>query len=156
MQQDAIKDSIIVLIQMLLFFLICHLCMEWIELLVLRSKCLFDRFSKKNLVVWGLWQGRTKPAMSTFLTPFLSCAQSLRKQGEYNVELLLLLLNHHNLMHLAKFVKCWGPLWAWSCFGFEGMNGSLTKFIHGTGMIGKQVIFIFKKITVLQAIILEL
>ena len=92
MQQDAIKDSIIVLIQMLLFFLICHLCMEWIELLVLRSKCLFDRFSKKNLVVWGLWQGRTKPAMSTFLTPFLSCAQSLRKQGEYNVELLLLLL----------------------------------------------------------------
>lgn len=42
----------------------------------------FTRFSKKNLVLWGLWQGKGKPVMSTFLPPFLCSAQSLRKQGK--------------------------------------------------------------------------
>lgn len=33
-------------------------------------------------------------------------------------------------MHLAKCVKYWAPLWAWSCFGFEGMNGWKLEKVH--------------------------
>ena len=33
--------------------------------------------------------------------------------------------NVHGLIHLAYFVRRLGPLWAYSCFGFENMNGTL-------------------------------
>jgi len=36
-------------------------------------------------------------------------------------------LNMHNLIHLVPLVRRWGPLWAYSCFGFENINGHLKK-----------------------------
>ena len=34
----------------------------------------------------------------------------------------------HNLIHLVPLVvKQWGPLWIYSCFGYENMNGHLKK-----------------------------
>ncbi|XP_021363193.1 uncharacterized protein LOC110456660 [Mizuhopecten yessoensis] len=36
-------------------------------------------------------------------------------------------LNVHNLSHLPDCVRKWGPLWAYSCFGFESANGELLK-----------------------------
>lgn len=36
-------------------------------------------------------------------------------------------------------VENWGPLWAWSCFELEGMNGEMMKFVHGTKNICLQV-----------------
>ena len=36
-------------------------------------------------------------------------------------------LNMHSLIHLSTFVKMWGLLWVYSCFGFENMNGHLKK-----------------------------
>ena len=33
--------------------------------------------------------------------------------------------NMHALVHLSQFVYNWGPLWGYSCFGFESMNGFL-------------------------------
>jgi len=30
-------------------------------------------------------------------------------------------------------VQSWGPLWAWSCFPFEYLNGALLESVHGTG-----------------------
>ena len=48
-------------------------------------------------------------------------------------------LNVHNIRHLVECVENWGPLWAWSCFGFEGMNGEMMKFVHGTKNICLQV-----------------
>jgi len=51
-------------------------------------------------------------------------------------------LNVHNAgAHLADFVEGWGPLWAWSCFGFEDMNGTILEFVHGTGNACRQVEF---------------
>ena len=35
--------------------------------------------------------------------------------------------NVHVLIHLAYFVRRLGPLWAYSCFGFENMNGYIKK-----------------------------
>ena len=37
----------------------------------------------------------------------------------------------HGLIHLAAFVRRLGPLWAYSCFSFEHMNGYIKKQRHG-------------------------
>ena len=54
------------------------------------------------------------------------------------------LINVHNLIHLAPLVKQWGPLWVYSCFGFESMNGHLKKMFHGTRQILGQLVFSVK------------
>lgn len=49
-------------------------------------------------------------------------------------------LNVHNAgQHLADYAEGWGPLWAWSTFGFEDMKGTLMDFAHGTGNVCRQV-----------------
>ena len=48
--------------------------------------------------------------------------------------------NMHILIHLPQFVRDWGPLWGYSCFGFESMNGHLRKSCHGTGYVLPQLI----------------
>ena len=48
--------------------------------------------------------------------------------------------NMHTLIHLAQFVLDWGPLWGYSCFGFESMNGHLRKSCHGTGYVLPQLV----------------
>ena len=51
-------------------------------------------------------------------------------------------LNVHNTcIHLVYYVKLWGPLWAWSCFGFEDNNAMLLQAVHGTGMVTKQIMW---------------
>lgn len=50
-----------------------------------------------------------------------------------------LTMNVHLLSHLHECVLDWGPLWAYSCFYFEGMNGQLKRFFHGTREMNKQV-----------------
>ena len=40
--------------------------------------------------------------------------------------------NLHQLLHLHDNVKQMGPLWIYSCFSFESMNGKLVKLFHGT------------------------
>lgn len=47
--------------------------------------------------------------------------------------------NHHLLRHLTYFVRLFGPLWVYSCFGFEALNGFLNTMIHGTQHISNQV-----------------
>ena len=41
-------------------------------------------------------------------------------------------MNVHMLQHLVFHVKNWWPLWAFSCFSFESLNGFLKNFFHGT------------------------
>uniref|UniRef100_A0A7M5V8K1 Uncharacterized protein n=1 Tax=Clytia hemisphaerica TaxID=252671 RepID=A0A7M5V8K1_9CNID len=48
-------------------------------------------------------------------------------------------LNVHNCSHLCQSVRNWGPLWAWSCFGFESLNGRIIKQVHGTRNACSQV-----------------
>ena len=51
-------------------------------------------------------------------------------------------LNVHNVgAHLATYVQSWGPLWAWSCFPFEDLNGALLESVHGTGNQCRQLIW---------------
>ena len=41
-------------------------------------------------------------------------------------------MNAHLLSHIPECVSKWGPLWAYSCFPFEGMNHALKLLFHGT------------------------
>ena len=50
-------------------------------------------------------------------------------------------LNIHNVSHLTQYVKQLGPLWAYSCFPFEDMNGTLIKLVHGTGDVCVQILW---------------
>ena len=51
-------------------------------------------------------------------------------------------LNVHNVgAHLVTYVQSWGPLWAWSCFPFEDLNGALLERVHGTGNQCRQLIW---------------
>ena len=50
-------------------------------------------------------------------------------------------LNIHNIgCHLVDFVRRWGPLYCWSAFGFEDINGQLVKTTHGTGDVKLQLL----------------
>ena len=51
-------------------------------------------------------------------------------------------MNVHQLRHLVFHVQNWGPLWAFSCFGFESLNGDVKKLFHGTRNMSQQVCII--------------
>lgn len=48
--------------------------------------------------------------------------------------------NVHQLLHLAKVTRRWGPLWSNSCFVFENFNGFITRLIHGTKHLGIELV----------------
>lgn len=51
-------------------------------------------------------------------------------------------LNLHNVgCHLTTYVRKFEPLWAWSCFQFEDMNGSILDSVHGTGDVCLQIMW---------------
>ncbi|XP_060607195.1 uncharacterized protein LOC132759444 [Ruditapes philippinarum] len=50
-------------------------------------------------------------------------------------------LNVHNACaHLPMYVRKLGPVWAWSCFGFEDANANILQSVHGTGDVVKQAL----------------
>ena len=49
--------------------------------------------------------------------------------------------NVHQLSHLVKSVKLWGPLWCTSAFMFENNNGNLLKLLHGTNHVPNQICY---------------
>lgn len=56
-------------------------------------------------------------------------------------------MNVHLLGHLPECVRQWGPLWAYTCFQYENMNGHLKKLFHGTRNMSKQVIIEYDSYT---------
>ena len=46
----------------------------------------------------------------------------------------------HILIHLSECVQNWGPLWAYSCFGYESMNGHLRTNCHGARYVLPQLV----------------
>ncbi|MCH9716718.1 MAG: hypothetical protein K0U52_06490, partial [Gammaproteobacteria bacterium] len=49
--------------------------------------------------------------------------------------------NVHYLRHLCHYVRLWGPLWAYSMFGYENMNGHIKKEFHGSRKVLNQLVF---------------
>ncbi|XP_069102496.1 uncharacterized protein [Argopecten irradians] len=48
--------------------------------------------------------------------------------------------NVHSLLHLTQKIEDLGPLWAHSCFFYEGLNGDLRNQFHGTQQIEQQIL----------------
>ena len=48
-------------------------------------------------------------------------------------------MNVHLLQHLAYYVSRRGPIWAYSCFAFEGMNAFIKPLVHGTHHAMEQI-----------------
>lgn len=49
--------------------------------------------------------------------------------------------NVHSLLHLPEIVRKMGPLWTFSCFDFEDINGKLKNLVHGSKNAQLQVYF---------------
>ena len=48
--------------------------------------------------------------------------------------------NMHNLIHMPDCVADLGPLWTFSCFFYEDLNGDLRHLFHGTQKIDMQIV----------------
>ncbi|KAE8743371.1 hypothetical protein FOCC_FOCC011023 [Frankliniella occidentalis] len=48
-------------------------------------------------------------------------------------------INVHLLLHLPDLVMHLGPLWVYSCFPLEGLNGQILNLVHGTRWAEKQI-----------------
>lgn len=48
-------------------------------------------------------------------------------------------INIHLLLHLGDCVKKLSPLWTYTCYEYEDLNGRLLKLIHGTYNIDTQL-----------------
>ena len=47
--------------------------------------------------------------------------------------------NVHHLLHLPQTILSFGPLYVYSCFAFEGLNGCLLNHIKGTQHVELQI-----------------
>ena len=60
--------------------------------------------------------------LDIMLSNFYQRAGDLYNQSIYTI-------NMHSLEHIVAFFKLWGPLWSYSMFGFENLNGYIGKCI---------------------------
>ena len=95
-----------------------HLALLVVSIFVLLS----DRISKNDLDVVEELLCTFQALLPVLYTPLLCTA------------------NMHSLVHLVQVVRLWGPLWAYSMFSFENVNGYLGKCHHGTGETLKQMV----------------
>ena len=68
------------------------------------------------------------------LTTFYHTSGDLYSSSIYTI-------NMHSLIHIVPLVRLWGPVWAYSMFGFENLNGYLGTTFHGTRRIVYQISF---------------
>ncbi|XP_075527413.1 uncharacterized protein LOC142559720 [Dermacentor variabilis] len=61
--------------------------------------------------------------------------------------------NAHILVHMVDHVDQWGPLWGFSAFPFESMNGRLVSLVNGTRYAHMQIIEKFAILTSLQQVV---
>lgn len=78
------------------------------------------------------------------ITPFMiDVAEDFLNKfvGEFETlyDLKFCSINIHQLLHLPDCVRRLGPLWTFSCFEYENINGQLLKLVHGTGHIATQI-----------------
>ena len=48
-------------------------------------------------------------------------------------------INFHLLLHLAEIVEALGPMWVFTCFPLEHLNGVILSLVHGTRWAERQI-----------------
>lgn len=61
----------------------------------------------------------------------------LETEALYGEEMMK--FNVHLLLHIPKFVKLFGPLWAWSAFPYESNNAVLRRMVHNSQAVLNQI-----------------
>ena len=84
---------------------------------------LSDQIAKENLQV-----------AHSMLVTFHNVAGDMYSSDVYTA-------NMHSLLHTVPLVILWGPVWSYSMFGFESLNGYLGQIYHGTRNITAQMSF---------------
>ncbi|XP_064470517.1 uncharacterized protein LOC135385242 [Ornithodoros turicata] len=82
--------------------------------------------------------GYVKQAMEEFLEEY---------ENLYGAESMS--YNAHLLLHMVDHVKEWGPLWGYSAYPFESINGKLVRFVNGTRHAHLQIV---EKFCILQSL----
>ena len=59
--------------------------------------------------------------------------------------------NLHQLLHCTDCVSRWGPLWVYSAYDFENLNGKLLQMYNGTRFVDLQIVKKFLKIQLLKS-----
>ncbi len=62
----------------------------------------------------------------------------------------IMLSGLHELLHLVDCTLDFGPLNCLNCFQFEEMNRKLMRFLHGSDLIGEELIKIFSTAQILS------
>ena len=96
----------------------------------------FSHFLKLSSAIFSLYQESisflqlklSELALKSFVTEFGSL------YGEMNVT-----FNVHQLLHIGDSAYNWGPLWGFSTYPFESLNGILMKLFHGTQHVPLQI-----------------
>jgi hypothetical protein len=55
--------------------------------------------------------------------------------------------NVHILLHLVQSCSNWGPLWQFSAFMFESLNGEILKYIKSSNGVASQILGICEQRT---------
>ena len=81
-----------------------HLLKPGLGIVILEKGFFFFRFSKGNMMLWGLWQGKGKPSFNTFFEPFTSEMSKLYNEGKCcNVNNYLILFNLSSVSSITIF-----------------------------------------------------
>ena len=91
-----------------------------------RAQILLSHFYTQLPVLYGI-----------YVYTFYSCCLSLLLIAGDNAATM----KSHLLHHAVYCVRNWGPLWAYTCFTFEGMNHHVKLLFHGNREMSKQVGF---------------
>ena len=59
-----------------------HLLKPGLGIVILQIGFFFFRFSKRNMMLWGIWQGKGKPPFNSFFEPFTSEMSKLHNEGK--------------------------------------------------------------------------
>ena len=118
---------------------------EWRSwLLFYGVPCLTEVLHTRYLSHFALLSSAIYLLIQDSITPHqLQVADGMLFEFVVNFQLLYgvscMTFNVHQLLHMTRSVRNWGPLWAHSAFPFEDWNGRLLKLVHGTRSAANQV-----------------
>lgn len=115
------------------------------ELDIIFSIPILQKLLPKNIILhWAFLVEAVNLLMKEEITNFeVDLADQLLHQFVSETEIIYtktaMTFNVHSLLHLAKSVYNWGPLWVHNAYSFEPGNGELLKVIHAAKGVHHQI-----------------
>ena len=106
---------------------------------------LSKKFSKSVMNYWSLLVESLYILLQTSIShvEILEVENKLKlfvQKTEQYFGLKAMTINVHQLLHIVKSIKHWGPLWAHSCYPFESENYQILNAIHSSKGVNLQLL----------------